>query len=55
MATGILAEGDVAPPIRDILRRQGSILETCLYSATSTYCRPQASRNARNPSMHPTA
>ena len=23
MATGILAEGDIAPPIRDILRRQG--------------------------------
>ena len=24
MATGILAEGDIAPPIRDILRRQGN-------------------------------
>ena len=24
MATGILAEGDIAPPIRDILRRQDS-------------------------------
>jgi len=55
MATRILAEGDIAPPIRDIPRREGNILETCLYSATSTCCRPQASRNARNPSMHPTA
>ena len=24
LATGILAEGDIAPPIRDILRRQGN-------------------------------
>ena len=24
MATGILADGDIAPPIRDILRRQGN-------------------------------
>ena len=25
MATGILAEGDIAPPIRDVLRHQGNV------------------------------